>query len=63
VNGQLGFACYALASGADRFLLGASNLLSLRAGRIVEITGFLDPDVHRQVDVPAELPAGDLHAD
>lgn len=32
-------------------------------GRIVEITGFLDPDVHRQVDVPAELPAGDLHAD
>jgi hypothetical protein len=29
----------------------------------VEITGFLDSDVHRQVDVPAELPAGDLHAD
>jgi RNA polymerase sigma-70 factor (TIGR02960 family) len=47
-NGQLGFACYVLEPGADRFRLGAINLLSLRAGRIVEIAGFLDPDVHRR---------------
>jgi hypothetical protein len=63
VNGQLGFACYSLESDAVRFKLGAINLLRLRAGRIVEITGFFDADVHRHFDVPAELPVGDLHAD
>jgi RNA polymerase sigma-70 factor (TIGR02960 family) len=47
VNGQLGFACYRRDPDGDRFRLGAINVLSLRAGRIVEITGFLDPDVHR----------------
>lgn len=63
MNGQLGFACYSLESDAVRFKLGAINLLRLRAGRIVEITGFFDGDVHRHFDVPAELPVGDLHAD
>jgi RNA polymerase sigma-70 factor (ECF subfamily) len=55
-NGQLGFACYSLAPGADRFRLGAVNLLSLRAGRITWIAGFLDPAAYRQFDLPAELP-------
>jgi len=58
-NGQLGFACYSLEPGADRFRLGAINLLSLRASRIVEITGFLDPDVHRHLGLPPDLPGGD----
>jgi hypothetical protein len=29
---------------------------SLRAGHIVEITGFLDPDVHRHFGLPDEFP-------
>jgi len=62
-NGQLGFACYSLAPGADRFRLGAVNLLSLRAGRIVQIAGFLDPAVHRQFGLPTELPGEDRRPD
>jgi RNA polymerase sigma-70 factor (TIGR02960 family) len=54
-NGQIGFACYSLQPGADRFRLGAINALSLRGGRIVAISGFLDPDLHRFFGVPAEL--------
>jgi RNA polymerase sigma factor (sigma-70 family) len=37
---------------------GAINLLRLRAGRIVQIAGFLDPGVHRQFRLPDELPEG-----
>jgi hypothetical protein len=55
-NGQMGFACYSLEPGADRFRLGAINLLSLLEGRIVQIAGFLDPDVHRHFGLPTELP-------
>ena len=40
-NGQLGFACYA----EER--VGALCVLSLRDGRIREISGFLDPGLHR----------------
>jgi RNA polymerase sigma-70 factor (ECF subfamily) len=48
--------------GGDRFRLGAINVLSLRAGRIVEIAGFLDPGVHRYFGLPAELShAGGTH--
>jgi hypothetical protein len=36
------------------FRLGAINLVSLRAGRIVEIAGFLDPEVHRRFGLPGE---------
>ena len=39
-----------------RFRLGAINVLRLRAGRIVEIAGFLDPAVHRRFGLPEELP-------
>jgi RNA polymerase sigma-70 factor (ECF subfamily) len=68
-NGQLGFACYlrqpAAASldgaepGAVQYRLGAVNLLALRSGRIAEIVGFLDPELHRRLGVPTEL-AGDV---
>jgi len=63
VNGQLGFACYQRDPEGDRFRLGAINVLSLRAGRIVEITGFLDPDVHRRFGLPAELAGGNRRSD
>ena len=39
-----------------RFRLGAINVLRLRAGRVVEIAGFLDPAVHRRFGLPEELP-------
>jgi RNA polymerase sigma-70 factor (ECF subfamily) len=55
-NDQLGFACYLLEPGADRFRLGAINVLSIRAGRIVEINGFLDPEVHRRSGLAGEMP-------
>jgi RNA polymerase sigma-70 factor (TIGR02960 family) len=55
-NGQLAFACYQGEPGGDRFRLGAVNVLSLRAGRIVELAGFLDPGVHRHFGLPEELP-------
>jgi hypothetical protein len=54
VNGQLGFACYLREPGPEGFRLGAINVLSLRAGRIAEITGFLDPEVHRRSGLPTE---------
>jgi RNA polymerase sigma-70 factor (ECF subfamily) len=40
-NGQLGFACYIHEPGVDRFRLGAINVLSVRNGRITQISGFL----------------------
>jgi len=57
-NGQLAFACYQGDPDGDRFRLGAINVLRLRAGRIVEIAGFLDPGVHRHFGLPEELPDG-----
>ena len=56
-NGQPGFACYQQDPEARRFRLGAINVLSLRAGRIVQIAAFLDPAVHRLFRLPGELPA------
>ena len=55
-NGQLAFACYQGDPDGDRFRLGALNVLRVRAGRIVEIAGFLDPGVHRRFGLPDELP-------
>jgi ketosteroid isomerase-like protein len=54
-NGQLAFACYQGDPDGDRFRLGAVNVLRVRAGRIVELAGFLDPAVHRHFGLPAEL--------
>src|SRR5262245_9080520 len=53
-NGQLAFACYQGDPKGGRFRLGAINVLSLRAGRISEIAGFLDPAVHRRFGLPLE---------
>lgn len=54
-NGQPGFACYMRPEGADRFILGAVTLLSLRDGRIQGLHSFLDPAVHRRFGLPSEL--------
>jgi RNA polymerase sigma-70 factor (ECF subfamily) len=70
-NGQLAFACYhgQLASAchqgqardqaedrADAPLrLSALNVLTLRAGDVAELTGFLDPAVHRRFGLPQEF--------
>jgi RNA polymerase sigma-70 factor (ECF subfamily) len=51
-NGQLAFACYQGDPGGEGFRLGAINVLSLRAGRVAEISGFLDPAVHRRFGLP-----------
>ena len=47
-SGQLAFACY---QGPD-FRLGALQLLTLGDGAILEMTGFLDPAVHRRFLLP-----------
>ena len=60
-NGQLAFACYQGETGGDRFRLGAINVLSLRAGRIVEIAGFLDLGVHRHFGCPLSYPTPAAH--
>jgi RNA polymerase sigma-70 factor (TIGR02960 family) len=57
-NGQLAFACYQSGPDGGPFRLGAINVLRLRAGRIVEIAGFLDPELHRHFGLPEELPDG-----
>jgi RNA polymerase sigma-70 factor (ECF subfamily) len=45
VNGQPGFACY------QDGKLGAINALTIRDGRIAEISGFVDPALHRYFEV------------
>jgi RNA polymerase sigma-70 factor (ECF subfamily) len=54
-SGQLGFACYIRQPDDDRFRLGAINLLTLRSGKITQISAFLDPAVYPFFDVPLEL--------
>ncbi|MEV0720573.1 RNA polymerase subunit sigma-70 [Asanoa sp. NPDC050611] len=46
-NGQLGFACYQRAVAGGAYALSAVNVLTVRDGRIAEITGFIDPAVLR----------------
>jgi RNA polymerase sigma-70 factor (TIGR02960 family) len=55
LNGQLGFACYWLQPGTTQLRLSAVNLLQLRAGKIAEIDGFLDPELHRHFGLAAVL--------
>jgi RNA polymerase sigma-70 factor (ECF subfamily) len=56
VNGQLAFACYQGTPEGGPLRLGAINVLSLRGGRVTEIAGFLDPDLHGYFKLPTELP-------
>jgi RNA polymerase sigma-70 factor (TIGR02960 family) len=56
-NGQLAFACYQGQGGdqgAGRFRLGAINVVGLRGGRVAELTGFIDPALHRHFGLPEE---------
>jgi RNA polymerase sigma-70 factor (TIGR02960 family) len=53
-NGQLAFACYQGRPGGGRFRLAAVNVVGLRAGRVVELAGFVDPALGRQFDLPQE---------
>ena len=55
-NGQPGFACYILMPGEARYRLGATNLLSVRDGRISAVNGFLDPALHGRLGIPPEPP-------
>jgi len=55
-NAQLAFACYQ--GVADGFRLGAINVLSLRHGRIAELTGFLDPALRRHFGLPEAMNFG-----
>jgi RNA polymerase sigma-70 factor (ECF subfamily) len=56
-NGQPGFACYQQDPDDRGFQLGAINVISVRHGQIVEIAGFLDPEVHRRFGLPREISA------
>ena len=56
LNGQPGFACFQQDPGDGRFRLGAVNVLTLRRGRIAEISGFVDPAVVGRLGLPRELP-------
>jgi ketosteroid isomerase-like protein len=62
-NGQPGFAGYRGGHGGERFRLAGINVLSVRSGRIVWIASFLDPDLHRNFDLPAELRPGDFRTE
>ena len=54
-SGQIAFACYRREPPTGRFELGALNVLTLGAGRIVAMTGFLDPELHRRFRLPEVL--------
>ncbi|MBB5083709.1 sigma-70 family RNA polymerase sigma factor [Nonomuraea endophytica] len=54
-NGQLGFACYQRTPGGQVFLLAAIIVLSLRDGKIVEIAGFLDAQLHDVFGLSPEI--------
>ncbi len=55
-SGQLAFACYQGNPDGTYFRLGALQVLTLRGGRIVEMTGFLDPETHARFGLSGELP-------
>jgi RNA polymerase sigma-70 factor (TIGR02960 family) len=48
-SGQLAFVCYQ----GPAFGVGALNVVTLREGSILEMTGFLDPAVHARFGLPA----------
>lgn len=56
-NGQPALACYQ--HDGERFPLSSVVVLSVRAGRVSWIAGFVDPSLLPHFAVPAELPARD----
>lgn len=57
-SGQLAFACYQGSPEGQLFRLDALNVLTLHREQIAELTGFLDPGVHRYFGLPSELVDG-----
>jgi RNA polymerase sigma-70 factor (TIGR02960 family) len=57
-NGQLAFACYQGDAAGRWFRLGAVNVVGVRDGRIAQLTGFLDPAVHRLFRLPGAMSSG-----
>ena len=47
-SGQLAFICYQ----GPAFAIGALNVVTVRDRQIVEMTGFLDPALHRRFSLP-----------
>jgi RNA polymerase sigma-70 factor (ECF subfamily) len=56
-NGQIAFAAYHLKPDLGVYAPTALQVLSLRGGRISEITGFVTPGVFAAFGLPNELPA------
>jgi RNA polymerase sigma-70 factor (TIGR02960 family) len=56
-NGQLAFALYQGDASDGPFCMSAINVVTLQDGLIVEMAGFLDPNVHRRFGLPAEFSA------
>ena len=54
-NGQLAFACYQRTAAGEPYRLGAINVVTLRDGRIAELTGFLDPALGRRFALPEKF--------
>ena len=54
-SGQLAFACYQGHAEDPRFRLSALQVVTLRGGRIVEMTGFLDPEIHNEFGLAGEV--------
>ena len=54
-SGQLAFACYQRTADGEPYRLGAINVVTLRDGRIAELTGFLDPAVGRRFALPEKF--------
>jgi RNA polymerase sigma-70 factor (ECF subfamily) len=54
-SGQLAFACYQGTPDGPPFRLGGMNVLTLRGGRIAEISAFLDPGTCEQFGLPKEF--------
>jgi hypothetical protein len=54
-NGQLAFVHFRANTPEGPFRPAAINVLSLHAGRIVEMAAFLQPGVHRRFRLPEKL--------
>ncbi|MGC4090452.1 MAG: RNA polymerase subunit sigma-70 [Polyangiaceae bacterium] len=53
-SGQLAFGCYQ----GPEFRMGALNVVDLRGGQIVEMTGFLEPAVQARFSLPLAMSLG-----
>jgi RNA polymerase sigma-70 factor, ECF subfamily len=56
-NGQLAVGCYTWNAQTQRYSAHVLDVLTVRGTRIAAITSFLDPELFRPLDLPAELPA------